>query len=106
MKGIELLGKRVRLNEPYKPEEEVYKRGKEWKGFEFGIVVEIVSHETDRQLRQTLPKNVALNLFDAEGNLYLTGTRDGIPVLTFVDFHISEFLICSDNMSIAEQFFE
>ena len=42
-----LLGKCVKLNEPYRPKEEVYDRGKDWAGFEFGIIVEVISHEID-----------------------------------------------------------
>lgn len=92
------LGDHVKLLEPYRPEEYIYMNSKDWVGFEYGIVVEIVSHEYDRDLRQPRPRNVSLHLFDRLGKLYLTGFRDGVPLPTFVDFHISELLIYTDNM--------
>ena len=105
---VKLLGKRVKLEQPYRPEEDVLKYGKDWTGYEFGIVVEIISHEFDactalrvRQLRQQRPRNVSLHLFDRWGRLYLCGVRDEIPIPGFVDFHIDEFLICEDNMTPA-----
>jgi hypothetical protein len=98
---VKLLGKKVKLNEPYRIEEGIQEYGKDWIGYEFGIVVEIISHEFDRQLRQPRPRNVSLHLFDQQGRLQLCGFRDGIPISTFVDFHVSEFLVCEDNMAIA-----
>jgi hypothetical protein len=34
----------VKLKQSYRPKEWVRRKPKDWKGFEFGIVVEIVSH--------------------------------------------------------------
>jgi hypothetical protein len=93
-----LLGRRVRLKQAYRPDMYHLDRDKDWIGFEFGFVVEIVS--TDQRSRQVT--NVSLNLFDREGRLYLAGSRTDvagtIPVPTFVDFSIDEFEICNDQM--------
>jgi hypothetical protein len=35
----------VKLKQPYRPEELVRHKPKDWKGFEYGIVVEIVSYQ-------------------------------------------------------------
>jgi hypothetical protein len=96
----QLLGKRVKLTKPYRPEEDGWKYGKDWIGYEFSIIVEIISHEYDRQLRQTRPRNVSLHLFDQEGRLYVIGKRDTTPIPGFVDFHVTEFVLCLDNMSL------
>lgn len=102
MNDLEMLGKRIKLNESYKPEEYVFEYGREWSGFEYGIITEIISHEFDREMRREQVKNVSAHLFDREGRLYLCGKREegksSVPVPTFVDFHISEFMILTDNM--------
>jgi hypothetical protein len=87
---VKLLGKRVKLKEVYKTDDGEY---------QYGIIVEIVSHEYDRAMRQRKPRNVSLHLFNQSGQLYLCGDRDGIPIPTYVDFHVDEILLCTDNMN-------
>ena len=64
-------GDLVRLKEYYRPEEWVFLKSKDWKGFKYGIVVEIVSHQFTVNGNQygdeQIPRNVSLHLYDESG---------------------------------------
>ncbi len=99
----------VKLKQPYRPEEWVRRKPKEWKGFEFGIVVEIVSHQFtvngDRYGKTHIPRQVSLHLYDAMGQLFIVPEwiEKGLMVPSYVDFHLSELIlyrIASDDSYI------
>lgn len=89
----------VKLKEPYHPAEWVLLKDKAWRGFEFGIVVEIVSCQFsvngeaygDRQQ----PRNVSLHLYDAAGQLMIEPLylEKGLLIPTYVDFHLSKLIL-------------
>jgi len=89
----------VKLKQPYRPQEWVRLKPKDWTGFEFGIVVEIISSQFsvngeaygDRQQ----PRNVGLHLYDAGGQLmiYPDWLEKGLLVPTYVDFHLSQLIL-------------
>lgn len=89
----------VKLKEPYLPEEWVSLKPKEWKGFEFGIVVEIVSHQFSVNGNaygdQQIPRNVSLHLYDATGQLMIWPQYidKGLLIPSYVDFHLSELVL-------------
>lgn len=73
------IGDIVKLKKPFKPEDWKYKKTpedyKNWQGFEFGIVVEIVSTQYtingESYGNQEVPRVVSLHLYDAGGQLYM-----------------------------------
>jgi len=94
-----ICGDIVKLKEPYLPEEWVLLKPKDWKGFEFGIVVEITSHQFsingNAYGNQQIPRNVSLHLYDAGGQLmiYPLYLEKGLLIPTYVDFHVSELVL-------------
>lgn len=89
----------VKLKKPYRPEEWISLKPKDWRGFEFGIVVEIVSSQFsvngEAYGNQQQPRNVSLHLYDASGQLmiYPQYLEKGLLVPTYVDFHLSELIL-------------
>ena len=89
----------VKLKQPYRHEEWVRRKPKDWKGFEFGIVVEIVSHQFtingDRYGNTQIPRQVSLHLYDAMGQLFIVPEwiEKGLMVPSYVDFHLSELIL-------------
>lgn len=90
------LGDLVRLKHPYRPSEWVYRQAKDWPGFEWGIVVEIVATQFTVNGAAygpaTVPRTVSLHLYDRQGQLYIEPQlqQAGILIPTYVDFHLSE----------------
>jgi hypothetical protein len=93
------VGDIVRLKQPYRPEEWVLLKPSDWQGFEFGIVVEIVSHqfsvngESYGNYKQ--PRNVSLHLYDATGQLMIfpQWLEKGLFIPSYVDSHLSELVL-------------
>ena len=89
----------VKLKEPYLPEEWVSLKPKGWKGFEFGIVVEIVSSQFSINGNaygdRLSPRNVSLHLYDAGGQLMIWPQYidNGLLIPSYVDFHLSELVL-------------
>jgi len=88
----------VRLKQPYRPEEWVLLKGEGWKGFEYGIVVEIISCQfsvNGEAYGNQQPRNVGLHLYDAGGQLmiYPDWLETGLLVPTYVEFHLSELIL-------------
>jgi hypothetical protein len=89
----------VKLKEPYRPEEWVYRQPQTWKGFEFGIVVQIVSCQFsingDRYGDGQTPRNVSLHLYDAAGQLMIEPLylEQGLLIPSYVDYHVSELVL-------------
>ena len=88
----------VRLKEPYRPSEWVLLKPNDWRGFEFGIVVEIVSHQFSVNKsygNQKQPRNVGLYLYDATGQLMILPQwlEKGLFVPSYIDFHLSELVL-------------
>jgi len=65
------LGDIVKLKKTYRPEEWRYRQPKDWNGFEYGIVVEIVATQFivngDLYGNMQIPRKVSLHLYDAKG---------------------------------------
>ena len=93
------MGDIVKLKKPYRPEEWVLLKPTGWKGFEFGIVVEIVSSQFsvngESYGNQKQSRNVSLHLYDATGQLMIFPQylKKGLLVPTYVDFHLSELIL-------------
>ena len=93
------IGDIVRLKEPYRPEEWVLLKLADWKGFEFGIVVEIVSYQfsvkRESYGNQQQPRNVGLHLYDAMGQLMIfpQWLEKDLFIPSYVDFHLSELTL-------------
>jgi hypothetical protein len=89
----------VKLKEPYLPEEWVLLKPKDWKGFEFGIVVEIVSYQFsvngNAYGNQQVPRNVSLHLYDVTGQImiYPLYIEKGLLIPAYVEFHLSELVL-------------
>lgn len=89
----------VKLKQTYRPQEWVCLKPKDWTGFEFGIVVEIVSAQFsvngEAYGNGQQPRNVSLHLYDAGGQLmiYPQYLEKGLLVPTYVDFHLSELVL-------------
>lgn len=89
----------VKLKQTYRPEEWVLIKDKAWRGFEFGIVVEIVSSQfsvnDEAYGNGQQPRNVSLHLYDASGQLmiYPQYLERGLLVPTYIDFHLSELVL-------------
>ncbi len=89
----------VRLKQPYRPQEWVLLKDKTWRGFEYGIVVEIISSQFsvngEAYGDQQQPRNVSLHLYDAGGQLMIEPQyqRAGLLIPTYVDFHLSELIL-------------
>lgn len=89
----------VRLKQPYRPEEWIRRKPKDWKGFEFGIVAEIVSYQFtvngDRYGNAQMPRHVSLHLYDASGQLFIVPEwiEQGLMIPSYVDFHLSELIL-------------
>ncbi len=89
----------VKLSQPYRPEEWVRIKPTDWRGFEFGIVVEIVSHQFsvngESYGNHQQPRNVSLHLYDATGQLMIFPQylEKGLLVPSYVDFHLSELVL-------------
>jgi len=92
------VGDLVKVKAPYRPEEWVRQKPDGWPGFEYGIVVEVTSTQmriNGNRYRQKTPRNVALHLYDATGQLmvhpeYIVA---GLLVPSYVDFHLSELVL-------------
>lgn len=89
-----VLGSKVKLHEPYRPSDDPRAKSKEWEGYQYGIVVEVLAFNYRPKLAV---RNVSLHLFDTQGNLYLLPCKDR-PISTFVDFNVSEFTWLADDM--------
>lgn len=89
----------VKLKQPYCPEEWVLLKDKAWRGFEYGIVVEIISSQFsvngEAKGSQQQPRKVGLHLYDATGQLmiYPQYLEKGLLVPTYVDFHLLELVL-------------
>jgi hypothetical protein len=93
------VGDIVRLKQPYRHEEWVLLKPSDWKGFEFGIVVEIVSHQFsingESYGNHQQPRNVSLHLYDATGQLMIfpQWLEKGLFIPSYVDYHLSELVL-------------
>ena len=93
------IGDIVRLKQPYRPNECVSLKPTDWQGFEFGIVVEIVSYQFsvngESYGNQQQPRNVSLHLYDAMGQLMIfpQWLKKGLFVPSYVEFHLSELTL-------------
>lgn len=89
----------VKLKKPYRPEEWVLLKPTSWNGFEFGIVVEIVSYQFsvngESYGNQQQPRNVSLHLYDATGQLMIERAwlKKGLFVPSYIEFHLSELVL-------------
>ena len=99
------IGDIVRLKQPYRPEEWVSLKPTDWQGFEFGIVVEIVSHQFsvngESYGNQQQPRNVSLHLYDATGQLMIfpQWLEKGLFIPSYVDCHLSELILYRIHVS-------
>lgn len=99
MNHVLTLGDIVKLKTPYRPEEWVNRKPEDWKGFEYGIVVEIVSCQFtingERYGDALLPRNVSLHLYDALGQLMIVPQflAQGLMIPEYVDFHVSQLVL-------------
>lgn len=93
------IGDIVKLKDPYRPEEWVHHKPKTWRGFEYGIVVEIVSTQftVNGNLygNAQIPRNVSLHLYDASGQLFILPQwiENGLMIPEYVDHHLSELIL-------------
>jgi hypothetical protein len=87
LKAEDILGKSVRLKEPYKPDYWAMRYGLSW--------------HTDRRHGKYV-QQVSLHLFDRLGQLYLSGNRGGVPLPAFVDFATEELTLCHVDMTAGE----
>jgi hypothetical protein len=101
LKAEDILGKSVRLKEPYKPDYWAMRYGLDFPGYEHGVVVQVLSWHTDRRHGKYVQR-VSLHLFDRLGHLYLLGNRSGVPLPAFVDFATEELILCRADMTVGE----
>lgn len=89
----------VKLKKPYRPEEWVRRKQKDWDGFQFGVVVEIVSSQFivngDLYGNTQMPCHVSLHLYDATGQLFIDPKwiEQGLMIPSYVDFHLSDLIL-------------
>lgn len=88
----------VRLKEPYRLADFPQAKHPDWKGFEYGIVVEILATQmlvNGDHYGDEHPRNVSLNLYDATGQMMIEPTfvEAGLCIPSYVDFHISELTL-------------
>lgn len=89
----------VKLKQPYCPEEWVILKDKAWRGFDFGIVIEIVFYQFsvngESYGNEKQPRNVSLHLYDTTGQLMIDPQylEKGLLVPSYVDFHLSELVL-------------
>lgn len=88
----------VKLKQPYRPDDFAQLKDLAWKGFDYGIVVQILSTQmlvNGESYGNHHPRNVSLNLYDASGQLMIEPTfiNAGLCIPSYVDFHISELVL-------------
>jgi hypothetical protein len=101
LKAEMILGQRVRLKEPYKPDYWAMRYGSDFPGYEHGVVVQVLSWYNDRRQGRYV-QQVSLHLFDRQGQLYLSGNRSGVALPAFVDFATEELILCRADMTAGE----
>jgi hypothetical protein len=92
------IGDIVKLKQPYKSADFPFAKNADWRGFEYGIVVEILTTQmvvNGDRYGDEHPRNVSLNLYDATGQLMIEPTfvEAGLCIPSYVDFHISELTL-------------
>ena len=85
-----LLGKKVKLLAFYRGADEI--------DYEFGIVNQVLSIDFDTNKRMYCASRLSLHLFNRQGKMYMMVENTlKIPIPTYVDFHISDLTILTDN---------
>lgn len=93
------LGDIVKLKKPYRPEEWTQHKPDDWKGFEFGLVVEMLDYQFtvngECYGNAQIPRTVSLHLYDSTGQLFIPPQwiERGLLIPEYVDYHISQLIL-------------